>query len=189
MPLTERDIRKVINTKQSTVEFNGIPSPASMVDGQVALHKKNNSLLALYRKKFGKLWKTYLSANGDQIVDRNLEVSGRTKTKVTAKDLIFEKGSDLEITSDAITVTHSFHDVDVSGGSASTDDLETIKGGVNGQILILQAKHGSRDIVIKNAVDNIHVKGGSDFTLDSNNDVAVCIKLGGDWYVIITESF
>lgn len=185
----DRDTRRIQNTKQPSLEFTGKPSLSSMIEGQMAIQKKSNSQLAIYRKKFGQLWKSLMSNNGDQIVERNLNVFGKLKSKVTAKDLIFEKGPDLEITSDAITVTHSFHDVDVSGGSASTDDLETINGGVNGQILILQAKNGSRDIVIKNAVDNIHVKGGSDFTLDSNNDVAFCIKLGGDWYVIITESF
>ena len=55
MALSQRDIRKLINTKQSSVEFEGIPSQSSMLDGQVAMHKKSNNLLALYRKKFGKL--------------------------------------------------------------------------------------------------------------------------------------
>jgi len=187
VPLTERDIRKVINTKQSTVEFNGIPSPASMVDGQVALHKKSNSLLALYRKKFGKLWKTYLSANGDQIVDRDLEVSGRTKTKITAKDLVFEQGPNLEIASGAITVTHSLHEVDVQGASGN-DDLDTINGGVSGQILILRALSGSRTVTIKHNEDNIFLTGGSDFELNTAADVAVCLKNGADWYVIVTAS-
>lgn len=39
MPLTERDIRKLINTKQASVEFSGTPSINSMVEGQTAIEK------------------------------------------------------------------------------------------------------------------------------------------------------
>tara|TARA_R100001163_G_scaffold65045_2_gene60905 strand:- start:1710 stop:2390 length:681 start_codon:yes stop_codon:yes gene_type:complete len=79
MELSERDIRKVINTKESSLEFQGTPSIGGMVEGQVAIQKKSNSQLALYRKKFGKLWKSYMSADGNQIVDKTL----------TAKKLIY----------------------------------------------------------------------------------------------------
>ena len=72
MPLTDRDLRKLINTKQSSIEFQGKPSINGMVDGQVAIEKKSNSQLALYRKKYGKLWKTYMSSDGNQYVDRTL---------------------------------------------------------------------------------------------------------------------
>ena len=70
MPLTDRDLRKLINTKQGSVEFQGKPSINGMVDGQVAIEKKSNSQLALYRKKYGKLWKTYMSSDGNQYVDK-----------------------------------------------------------------------------------------------------------------------
>ena len=73
MALTEREIRKIINTKQSAVEFKGIPSRGNMVDGQIAVNKKSNSQLALYRKQFGKLWKSYMSSDGNLIVDRTLK--------------------------------------------------------------------------------------------------------------------
>ena len=41
MPLTERDIRKLINTKQASVEFTGTPSINGMIDGQVAIEKES----------------------------------------------------------------------------------------------------------------------------------------------------
>ena len=72
MALLDRDIRKLINTKQSSVEFQGKPSLNGMVDGQVAIEKKSNSQIALYRKKYGKLWKMYMSADGNQYVDKTL---------------------------------------------------------------------------------------------------------------------
>ena len=72
MPLTDRDLRKLINTKQSSIEFDGIPSVNGMADGQVAIQKQSNSQLALYRKKYGKLWKMYMSSDGNQYVDKTL---------------------------------------------------------------------------------------------------------------------
>ena len=75
MPLTDRDLRKLINTKQGSVEFQGKPSINGMVDGQVAIEKKSNSQLALYRKKYGKLWKTYMSSDGNQYVEKTLKTN------------------------------------------------------------------------------------------------------------------
>jgi len=76
MALTDRDMRKLVNTKQSSIEFHGKPSVHGMLDGQVAIEKQSNSQLALYRKKYGKLWKSYMSFNGNQYVDKNLKVDG-----------------------------------------------------------------------------------------------------------------
>ena len=70
----ERQIRKLINSKQDVMEFNGTPSKNSLSDGQLAITKSNNSQLAVYRKKFGKLWKSYMSYDGSQYVDRNIIV-------------------------------------------------------------------------------------------------------------------
>ena len=75
MALTDRDMRKLANTKQSSIEFQGKPSIHGMLDGQVAIEKQSNSQLALYRKKYGKLWKSYMSSNGDQYVDKTLSAN------------------------------------------------------------------------------------------------------------------
>jgi hypothetical protein len=72
MALTDRDLRKLANTKQSSIEFHGKPSVHGMLDGQIAIEKQSNSQLALYRKKYGKLWKSYMSSDGNQYVDRIL---------------------------------------------------------------------------------------------------------------------
>ena len=70
----DRQIRKLINSKQDVMEFSGTPSKNSLSDGQIAITKSNNSQLAVYRKKFGKLWKSYMSYDGVQYVDRDIIV-------------------------------------------------------------------------------------------------------------------
>jgi len=72
----ERQIRKLFNTKQDIIEFKGIPSKDSISEGQIAFAKDPTGRLALFRKAHGKLWKTYMTHNGDQVVDRDLKVGG-----------------------------------------------------------------------------------------------------------------
>ena len=67
-----RETRRIQNTKQPSMEFQGKPSLNNMAEGQFAIEKQSNSQLAIYRKKFGQMWKSYMSNNGDQFVDRQL---------------------------------------------------------------------------------------------------------------------
>tara|TARA_R110002020_G_scaffold428834_1_gene638344 strand:- start:8633 stop:9202 length:570 start_codon:yes stop_codon:yes gene_type:complete len=186
MPFLDRSIRKIMNTKQESMEYTGIPSLGSMLEGQTAIHKKSNTLLAIYRKKFGKLWKVYMSSNGNQVVDKNLNVFGRTKSKITVSDLIFEKGEELTISSGVITVTHSYHQIDTES-DASSDNLNTINGGADGQILILRTSSNSRDVIVKNDDGNILISDGDDHTLGTANSVIVLFKNGNNWYELITK--
>ena len=81
----ERQIRKLFNTKQDIIEFKGIPSKDSIGDGQIAFAKDPTGRLALFRKAYGKLWKTYMTYDGDQFVDRNLKVGGSLTIKGNLK--------------------------------------------------------------------------------------------------------
>jgi len=74
----DRELRRLLNTKQDVVEFKGEPSISGMAEGQIAITKSNNSQLAVHRKKYGKIWKSYMSHNGDQYIERNLKVNGKT---------------------------------------------------------------------------------------------------------------
>ena len=187
MRLSGRDIRKLIHTKVSTFEFKGTPSTSSMLEGQVAIQKKSNSQLALYRKKFGKLWKSYMSSDGNQFVDKNLNVNGVTKSKVTAHDLIFEKGKELVISSGVINISHSYHQIDTES-DASSDNLQTINGGFEGQILVLTTSNSNRDVVLLHDNGNILISDGANHTLSTNKNIIVLFKIGNNWYEIITKS-
>ena len=187
MALTDRDLRNLINTKQDSVEFRGIPSVNGMVEGQTAIQKKSNNQLAIYRKKFGKLWKSYMSSDGNQYVDRNLNVIGRTKSRITAKDLVFDEGPELTIDTGKITITHSFHTVDTES-DASSDNLDQIIGGKNGQILILKPANAGRTVVVRSGIRNIYTSGDTSFSMDDGHDTSVLMNHDSDWYLILSTS-
>ena len=191
----DRDTRRIQNTKQPSLEFTGKPSLNNMIEGQMAIQKKSNSQLAIYRKKFGQLWKSLMSSNGDQLVernlkvkhsinvDRNIKVSGTTESLITANKLIISKGSNLTISSNSITPTHSFHSLVPQSGSS--DNLDTINGGVNGQILILSRASGT--ITIRHDQDNIFTVGEADFAMNTSSDTAVLLY-NGSWNLILAAS-
>ena len=84
----------------------------------------------------------------------------------------------------AITTINSFHTVDVE--SSSSDNLDTINGGSNGQILILKPASASRTIVIRHDEGNIITSDGSNFSMNDGNDTAVLFKDDSKWFVLVT---
>ena len=130
-----RDLRKLLNTKQDVIDFQGTPSIGGMAEGQIALSQSSGGQLAIYRKKYGKLWKSYMSYNGDQYVDRNLSVSGglviggtRTERKQPAF-LAYNGAHDTNITVDDWTsVDFSTEVFDVGSNFASDTFTAPVKG-------------------------------------------------------------
>jgi hypothetical protein len=72
--VSNRDIRRVINTKQDSLQSSNNLSVNSMVDGQIGISTKVGEALSLVVKKGGRIWKSYLSSDGNQYVDKNLKV-------------------------------------------------------------------------------------------------------------------
>lgn len=99
---------------------------------------------------------------------------------VTTKQNLNPNGT-LTIATGAITVTGSFHELDTEA-SAATDDLDTINGGNDGDILILQTTNQGRDVTVKNGTGNILC--GSDRVLDRKADKITLIKSNGNWEMI-----
>lgn len=91
----------------------------------------------------------------------------------------------LTISGGAITVTRSRHLVDTEA-SASYDDLDTINGGVAGDVLVLQSVTSARVVVVKNGTGNIFLNG-FDVFLD-NPRKAVTLLYDGTQWVLVGEA-
>jgi len=75
--------------------------------------------------------------------------------------------SERTISAGVITVTKSWHTVDTEATDA-TDDLDTINGGADGDLLVIRAKQSGRTVVVKDLTGNISLNG--DFTMDNRHD-------------------
>jgi len=83
----------------------------------------------------------------------------------------------LTIASNAVTKTLSFHKVDTSGGAS--EDLNTISGGAEGDLLIIRAANDARTVVAKDGVGNLALAG--DCSLDNVQDTLTLIFDGTNW--------
>ena len=86
----------------------------------------------------------------------------------------FFSSSNLAILSNAITITNSYHHL-------STGTLNTINGGSDGSILLLDSQSGNTITV--NSTGNIKLTSAP-FTLDNNNKLFLVNNGGANWYEI-----
>ena len=87
--------------------------------------------------------------------------------------------TELTISGGAVTAVSSYHSIDTES-DAATDDLDTINGGSDGDLLILRAANSARTVVVKDG-SFIQLAGGADCTLDHINDTLTLIKRSATW--------
>jgi hypothetical protein len=93
--------------------------------------------------------------------------------------------TELTIAAGVITRVKGYHTVDTQADAAS-DDLDTINGGVEGDILVLRAANSARTIVLKDGTGNLLLP--ADMSLDDVADVEVLIFDGANWLEITGSS-
>lgn len=86
------------------------------------------------------------------------------------------------ISSGAITVISGFayYSVDTEG-SASTDNLDTISGGNEGDVIFIEAANDARTVVIRDNQGNILTNGSVDLSLDDTDDIVILLFNGSAW--------
>jgi len=90
----------------------------------------------------------------------------------------------LTIATGAVTLTNNSGSYVLdTEGAAATDDLDTISGGQNGQVIWLNTANSSRDITLTSGVGNIINPTGLSITLGNTNDVA-CLRYNGTNWII-----
>jgi hypothetical protein len=95
-------------------------------------------------------------------------------------------GAAKTVASGAVTVAPSdgegFYSVDTEGG-AGADDLDTINGGVSGDIINLILANVAHVVKLKHATGNISLPGGADLSLTA--DMAVTLRHNGSVWMIV----
>lgn len=109
----------------------------------------------------------------------NVPALGHT---ITELNLVIPRSTELTIAAGVITRTGGCHTVDTAANGAS-DDLDTISGGDQGDILVLYAENAARTVVLKDGVGNLLLSGNC--TLDNTSDIAVLHFDGTNWREIV----
>jgi hypothetical protein len=87
--------------------------------------------------------------------------------------------TELVVASGVVTITRGYHSLDTEGG-ASTDNLDTINGGVDGQILVLRSNNAARDTTLTES-GNLKLSSTT-MVLDDPKDTIMLIYQGGGNY-------
>ena len=95
----------------------------------------------------------------------------------------FQADSELTISTGAVTKTGGVHTIDTESDAAS-DDLDTISGGTEGNILIISANNAARTVVIKHGTGNIETWDGNDISLDELRKKLIMHFDGTNWQVM-----
>jgi len=109
---------------------------------------------------------------------------GLMTEEITATSFISLKGlfglprNTQTISAGEITVSRSAHNVDTEGATA-TDNLDTINGGTDGDILIIRTVTASRDVTVTES-GNIKLVNTTR-VLDNSNDILMLMKISTFW--------
>jgi hypothetical protein len=120
--------------------------------------------------------------NNDLQVSANAEIGGYCQVDNMLRLNDYPKTIAAGIISLAGGAGSSYLEIDTQGGAAS-DDLDTINGGVDGDLIILTAANDARTVVCKDSTGNLRL-AGADFSLDSVDDTLMLIYNGANWLEI-----
>jgi hypothetical protein len=124
--------------------------------------------------------------NTDGTYVANLDVEGTTYSDDVSMDGLFSTlHAHTTIASGAVTVTASLMILDTEG-AAATDDLNTINGGTDGMRVVFMTTNSSRDVVFKNAVDNIRC--AADKTIPNTSSTIEFIYRSSSGWKMISEA-
>lgn len=121
---------------------------------------------------------TSLTSSGSATLAAATVTGAAALGNASANRLVLNAGGTRTISVGAITVTASRHAVDTEG-AASSDDLDTINGGVDGQILIIYPANDARTVVAKDGTGNLQLAG--DFSMDNSQDRITLLYDGASW--------
>lgn len=128
-------------------------------------------------KAYSLLYGTF-SGSASSLTGQTLTVNAATFTanaKAQVNRLRLLNKTELTIASGAVTATRGFHTIDTESDAAS-DDLDTVNGGEDGDVLVIRANHTDRTVVAKDGTGNLALNG--DCTLDASSDTLTLIYDG-----------
>lgn len=100
--------------------------------------------------------------------------------------MLVSVSTEVTVSTGAISYTagQTFYRVDTEGDGAA-DDLDTINGGSEGDIIVLVLENDARVVTIKHNADNIQLGGNTDIVLGDGRSATLIMLSGGDWLEIM----
>ncbi len=94
--------------------------------------------------------------------------------------------SELTIVAGVVTKAKANHTIDTAGDAAE-DDLDTINGGVEGDVIFIRAENAARTVILKDGTagaDNLDLSGHDIYLTDT--DQVVCLIYDGTNWILVS---
>jgi hypothetical protein len=121
--------------------------------------------------------------SGEVLSKTNLDTHVRDNLNYLKTNIALEAAVELTIASGAVAKTYSHHTIDTQAGAA-TDDLDTISGGAEGEVILIRPASGARAVVLKHNTGNIWSSVAQDLSLVDADSYALLIYSGSKWAII-----
>ena len=130
-------------------------------------------------------WKIYPKSDGFYAIDDAGNEYGPFSSESVA---LLTAATELTISAGSVTATQSHHTIDTQSDAAS-DDLDTISGGTDGELLYIRPEHTDRTVVLKHGTGNIYTATGNDISMESTSHYVLLIydSTVGGW-IVLTEN-
>jgi hypothetical protein len=121
---------------------------------------------------------------GEVLSKTNLDTHVRDNLNYLKLNIALETATELTLDTDGeVTKVYSHHTIDTFEDAAS-DDLVTINGGAEGEIILVRPASGDRTVTLKHATGNIWNPALEDIVLDDAGDYCFLIFDGSNWCAI-----
>jgi len=120
-------------------------------------------------------WTTPYTWTAAKLFAAKMNEQVRDNLNFLKANIALEAAVELTIDTGAITKTKAYHFVDTES-DAVTDDLDTISGGSDGDIIFLEAEHTDRTVILKDGTGNLLL--GGDIYLTATGLVVALIYNG-----------
>ena len=123
-------------------------------------------------------WTTPKTWTAEVLTSADMNIEFRDNLNFLKANIALETAVELTIATGAVTKTQTFHKIDTEYGTSS-DDLDTINGGSEGEVLIICACYGGHTVIVKNGTGNIVLQ--ADYSLDTKDKILVLVYYNSKW--------
>jgi len=122
-------------------------------------------------------------ADGNTIPEGQLNTHIRDNLKYLKITIGKGPAVELTINGGSVTATQAYHKIDTDGGAI--DDLDTIAGVSEGDIIVLRTENAARTVILRNSTGNL-VIGGDIYLDDTNKHVILICDSAGKMRLLFT---
>ena len=120
---------------------------------------------------------------GEKLLKADLDAQVRDNLNYLKTNIALETAAELTISAGEVTKTRAHHTIDTEA-DAATDDLVTISGGTEGEIILIRPSSGSRTVVLKHNTGNIWSPMFMDVSMLDADSYVLLAYSGSKWCII-----